>query len=122
MNNKRHGTKFEKEVVDYLSGKGFWVHFMSPDERCAQPFDIIAVKSGRACAIECKTLTTNKRYFTINRLEDNQVLAFEKWLACGNIDPIIYVEYGDAIKAFTYLELKEKKRIDMRGEEWNPLQ
>ena len=53
MNNKKHGTDFEKRVVAKLAKAGdVWVHFLSPDERGAQPFDIIAVKDGVACAIE----------------------------------------------------------------------
>ena len=116
MNNKKHGTAFERRVVQKLAETGdVWVHFLSPDEKGMQPFDIITVKNGVACAIECKTLDVKSRYFPISRLEDNQILAFEKWLACGNLDPIICVEYGNDMKAFKYSELKEKGKVDMHA-------
>ena len=115
MNNKKLGTAFEREVVDYIAGTGAWVHFITPDERGAQPFDIIAVRNNVGIAIECKTLAGNKRYFSIDRLEPNQIMAFEKWLACGNETPLIFVKWGEAIKVIPYSELKAKKKIDMEN-------
>ena len=117
MNNKKLGTAFEREVVDYIAGTGAWVHFITPDERGAQPFDIIAVRNNVGIAIECKTLAGNKRYFSIDRLEPNQIMAFEKWLACGNETPLIFVKWGEAIKVIPYSELKVKKKIDMENRE-----
>ena len=38
MNNKKKGTAFEKEMCDLLAIKGYWVHFIAPDARGAQPF------------------------------------------------------------------------------------
>jgi len=114
-NNKKLGTEFEHKILRAYSQAGAWVHFLTPDERGAQPFDIIAVKDGKAFAIECKTLSTSKRYFTIDRLETNQVLAFERWIKCGNSIPIIYVEYGDKIVEIPYDMLEEEKKIDMRA-------
>lgn len=114
MNNKNIGTAFEKEVLGYIEKAGAWVHFITPDQRGAQPFDIIAVRDNTAIAIECKTLTTARRYFTIDRLEPNQIMAFEKWMSCGNASPLIAVEYGDDVRFIPYEVLKEKKKIDMR--------
>ena len=116
MNNKKLGTAFERRVCEMLKESGYWVHFITPDSRGAQPFDIIVVKHGIAAAIECKTLDVSERYFSINRIEENQRMAFDKWLACGNTEPLIYVEYGDKIKNFLWSKLKEKGRIDMRDE------
>lgn len=113
MNNKKHGTAFEKLVVKKISETGAWVHFLSPDERGAQPFDIIAVKDGVALAAECKTQDSKNRYFPISRLEDNQIMAFEKWLACGNPEPIIFVEYKDKIKIIEYSRLKRDGKVDL---------
>lgn len=115
MNNKKLGTAFEKEVLDYIAGTGAWVHFITPDERGAQPFDIIAVRNNCGIAIECKTLSEKRRWFSIDRLEQNQIMAFEKWMACGNETPLIFIKYGDDIKVITYSELKEKKKIDMEN-------
>ena len=113
MNNKKHGTAFERLVVRRIAETGAWVHFLSPDERGAQPFDIIAVKDGIASAIECKTQDSKNRYFSISRLEDNQIMAFEKWLACGNAEPLICIEYKSGIKVVSYTQLKKERKVDL---------
>lgn len=117
MNNKKLGTKFEKAVCQQLAEEGYWVHFITPDRRGAQPFDIIAVKNDRAFAIECKTLTASERYFRISRLEDNQILAFNYWLRCGNTEPKIIVLHGDRIVAINFSELLEVGKVDVRSKE-----
>lgn len=111
MNNKRLGTAFEREVCELLSHNGYWVHFISPDSRGAQPFDIIAVKNGRAVAIDCKTCAASR--ITLTRLEDNQVLAFEKWLKCGNDMPLIFIKHQEKIYVVEYSDLKEKKSVQL---------
>lgn len=111
MNNKELGTKFENEVVKYLSDIGYWVHFISPDKRGAQPFDIIAVGNEHAYAIDCKTC--KDKYFRMDRLEDNQVMAFEKWLKCGNSNPRIAVCHNNKMIFIDYVELKEKGKINL---------
>lgn len=111
MNNKKLGTDFERQVCKTLTGFGYWVHFMTPDNRGAQPFDIIAVKNGRAFAIECKTLADSKKSFSIDRLEDNQIVAFEKWLSCGNGMPQIWVQHKGEIYVIWYSELKMRRRV-----------
>ena len=113
MNNKKLGTAFEREVCELLASKGYWVHFIVPDNRGAQPFDIIAVKNGVAIAIDCKTSCTEK--FAFSRLEDNQVSSFEKWLACGNEMPLVYVKYQDNICVISYADLKNNRLIDLNG-------
>lgn len=109
--NKKLGTQFEKKVVKTLSENGYWVHFIAPDARGAQPFDIIAVKNGTATAIDCKTCANGViRY---SRLENNQILAFEKWISCGNTMPQIACEYKNIITLITYEELKNKKVVKL---------
>ena len=117
INNKKLGTAFERELCEILGEKGYWVHFISPDSRGAQPFDIIAVKAGMALAIDCKTSV--KHIFPFSRLEDNQVYAFEKWIACGNDEPMIAVKYQDNIYMIPYSKLKEELKINLR--EWKCL-
>lgn len=111
MNNKQLGTDFEREVCEKLAKAGWWVHFMSPNNAGAQPFDIIAVKNGQALAGDCKTSSTN--VFSFSRLEDNQKYAFEKWLACGNNEPMIIVKYGGKIFFLPYQQLKQELKIDL---------
>ena len=115
MNNKRLGTAFEREVCQELKEKGWWVHFLAPGMAGTQPFDIIAVKGGLAIAVDAKTSSTHR--FGIDRLEDNQILAFEHWIKCGNYMPQIAVKYQDKIIWLTYFELKKEKVIDLRRHE-----
>ena len=94
-NVKKIGSEFEQELCKLLAANGFWVHFITPDKTGAQPFDIIAVKNNIPIAIDCKTCEADT--FNIRRLEDNQIMAFDKWLGCGN--------------AYAYIVIKHKGRI-----------
>lgn len=107
--NKKIGTEFEKQICKMLSDAGYWVHFLAPDIRGSQPFDIIAVKSGNAMAIDCKTCVSAR--FNINRLEDNQITAFEKWLKCGNDEPLIVIEHYGEIVFVEYSKLKNERSV-----------
>lgn len=111
MNNKRLGTAFERRVCEALKNNGYWVHFIAPDARGAQPFDVIAVKRGFAMAIDCKTCAAGR--FNISRLEDNQVMAFERWLECGNDSPVVAVEHEDNIYVIPYTYLKNNKSVKL---------
>ena len=111
MNNKKLGNAFEKEICKLLAHRGFWVHFIVPDARGAQPFDIIAVKDGKAIAIDCKTCVANN--FNINRLEDNQISSFEKWIACGNSDPVIAVKHDHKLYWIPYSMIQECKSVKL---------
>lgn len=106
MNNKKIGTEFEEEFCELLSKKGYWVHFITPDKRGAQPFDVLAVRGNIPYAFDCKT--SSRKYFKMNRLEDNQIMAFEKWLSVGNGTPFIAVKYNKEIYILPYVEFKEK--------------
>lgn len=114
MNNKKIGTAFEKRVCQMLASDGWWVHFIEPKQNGAQPFDIIAVKAGGAIAIDCKTCAS--KYFGFDRLEDNQVMAFEKWLACGNAMPLVYIEHDGRVFVIRYQYIKEKNRINLEAD------
>jgi len=113
MNNKKIGTAFENKMCEILANKGFWVHFITPDRTGAQPFDIIAVKKGRAYAIDCKTCENH--IFSISRLEVNQMLAFEKWIDCGNYRPLIAVEHNGEVSMIAYSALLRDRKIDLEG-------
>ena len=116
MNNKKLGTNFERKICHMLNRDGWWVHFIEPKQSGAQPFDIIAVRHGRAVAIDCKTCAKNT--FSIDRLEDNQIFAFDKWIACGNDDPRVIVEHGEDIYVIPYSYLKENKSVKLEDLQW----
>ena len=112
-NNKKIGTAYEKEVVDLLSSYGYWSKRFEEDKRGAQPFDVIAVKNEIAYAIDAKTLDKKDHIFYLNRLEDNQITAFNHWIRCGNSRPRVFVKWHDETYVLDYLTLKENGKIDM---------
>lgn len=111
MNNKQLGTEFEREVVGKLSREGYWAHFISPDNRGAQPFDIIAVKDGVAIVGDCKTCKAKS--FSVTRLEDNQIMAFQKWESCGNRfpTPLIFVKHDEKIYIIPWNVVYQEGRV-----------
>ena len=111
--NKRLGMMFEQAVVTLLREDGYWVHFLTPDARGAQPFDIIAVKDGRARAIDCKTCSLP--FITLRRLETNQQFAFDRWISCGNDMPEVICKFEDKVYRIPYSLLKKDKRVDLFG-------
>ena len=114
MNNKHIGNAFEREFCLYLASQGWWVHFIIPARDGSQPFDVIAVKCGIAKVFDCKT-SSGKR-FPYGRLEENQKMAFEKWIACGNSEPYIAVKYNENIYLIEYSRLKREGVIDLAEE------
>ena len=111
MNNKKLGTEFEREAVTLLSQKGYWVHFITPDSRGSQPFDIIASKDDKPLVADCKT--SDKKWFSISRLEENQIMAFELWLKRGNTKAFIFIKYNEEIYQIPYRMLKGLQRINL---------
>ena len=111
MNNKKLGNDFEQELCEMFADRGFWAHFMSPNNSGAQPCDIIIAKSGTAFLVDAKTC--KDKYFNISRLEDNQISAFEKWIDCGNTQPYVAVKHNEFIYLITYEILKKIKRINL---------
>ena len=80
-NNQERGKDLEQRFMKYLRSLGYWVHFMHPAPDGSQPFDIIACKgcvnTGQAVlhAFDCKTLKGKR--FPLDRVEDNQRMAFQ---------------------------------------------
>lgn len=114
MNNKKLGTAFEREFCELMAKKGWWVHFITPAPNGGQPFDVIACKEGDCRVFDCKTSASH--IFRFDRLEENQIMAFERWLLCGNPDPYIAVKYNDHVYLIKYRRLKIYERIDLDKE------
>ena len=109
MNNKRLGTEFEREFCELLAACGFWVHFMSPSASGAQPCDIIACKNDAPFLFDCKTC--EKNVFHLSRLENNQILAFDRFLKTGNDFAFIAVKHDDKIYLIPYNLLQKKGSV-----------
>lgn len=89
MNNKSLGSKFEKDFADFLSKKGYWVHYIEGAAHTgAQPCDIVAIRRDSAELYDCKTLNNKNGLFPLSRVEENQRLAFERLRECRNHNTI----------------------------------
>ena len=79
LNNKKLGNKFEKDFMDLLAKKGYWVTFLEGKANIgSQPCDIIAIRRDNVELYDCKTLANKNGLFPISRIEENQRLAFER--------------------------------------------
>lgn len=85
ISNKSKGSKFENDYANWLSSLGYWCHLIAGGNHTgSQPFDIIAIKDDIPWCIDCKTLVNKSGTFTLERLEENQRLAFQRYKKCGN--------------------------------------
>lgn len=91
MNNKACGSRFERIFARMLAMEGFWVHVFQ-DNRNGQPFDVIAVKNGKAFVFDCKACTG--KTFRLSRMEANQISAMKRWEECGNLEGAFAVRYA----------------------------
>lgn len=73
--------QFQHEVCKMLSAKGFWA-YETINKQSGQPVDVIAAKSNICHIIECKVTQADR--FPLNRVEDNQITAIEKFERCDN--------------------------------------
>ena len=128
LNNKNIGDKFEKDFIEYLSKKGYWVHFLERKANIgSQPCDLIAIKRDITSFYDCKTLANKNGLFPINRIEENQRLAFKKLRKCKNYTTVfalailwqeyVYIiDFDDIDFSTKSFNVKDKAQIRIR---WN---
>lgn len=93
VSNRKMGHDFEKELCHTLYDNGFWVHNLTQNA-AGQPFDLIAVRNGRAYAIDAKVCAND--VFLLSRIEENQRYAMSLWMECGNTYPFLRCSYQTA--------------------------
>ena len=119
MINKKLGNDFEKELSEILYDAGYWVHFLNQNKN-GQPADIIAVKNRMAFLIDAKVCTYE--VFPFRRIEDNQQLAMNMWIECGNIDPYFALKCRNEIYMVAYstvMDLIRKGKKQLNFEDMN---
>ena len=115
MINKKLGNDFEQELCEILSDAGYWVHNFA-NRKNGQPADIIAVKNGIAYLIDAKVCSYE--VFPFRRIEENQQLAMNMWMECGNISPLFALKCRNEIYMVDYnainrLKMQGKKQINL---------
>ena len=111
MINKKLGNDFEQELCEILADAGYWVHNFA-NRKNGQPADIIAVKNGRAYLIDAKVCTHET--FPFRRIEDNQQLAMDVWVECGNNTPYFALKARNEIYMVPYITIKDLIKKDKK--------
>lgn len=113
MNNKKLGNNFEKEMMEILSQKGYWVTMLTPKQHVgSQPADLIAIKDNKPMLVDCKTCKT--KYFPINRIEENQWLAYQRYKKCRNTEYYLAIKYNNEIYMIPINTIdRSKKNINL---------
>lgn len=109
ISNKKVGNMFERDFVKMLGEKGFWAHFIEPNKQGAQPFDVIAIKNGEPWVFDCKTCVNGS--LSYNRLEINQISAFDKVMQHGCKHVYLAVLHGDRVHLVSYVDLTIYGRV-----------
>lgn len=115
MINKKIGNDFEQELCEMLADAGFWVHNFA-NRKNGQPADIIAVRNNRAFLIDAKVCSFE--VFPFRRIEDNQQLAMDMWIECGNMTPSFALRARNEIYMVSYDSIKDlikkgKKQLNL---------
>ena len=107
MINKKLGNDFEQELCEILADSGYWVHNFA-NRKNGQPADIIAVKDGGAYLIDAKVCSYE--VFPFKRIEENQYLAMDMWIECGNVSPQFALKCRNEIYMVSYSTIKDLMR------------
>ena len=113
--NRSMGNRFEQELAQTLSARGFWVHVLQQNKR-GQPADIIAVKGKYHTLIDCKVVSEGKS-FPFSRIEENQRLAMRMFEERGRHNCYFAIRFPDGSVRFlsrvnaVILEAQGKKSL-----------
>lgn len=112
MGNRKTGVAFEATFCEILASFGFWVHNLAQN-KAGQPADVIAVKDGFACLIDCKVCSNDK--FSLSRIEENQHLSMSLWNRKGNGDGWFALKTSLGVFMISYPVLKkaEEKKVTL---------
>lgn len=118
-NNKKLGSKFEKDFADFLANQGYWIHYIEGAAHTgSQPCDLIAIKNNNPMLIDCKTLNNKNGLFPLNRIEENQRLCYKRWKECGNQDYYLVILWNNNVYFVSLDDIDfSKKSYDLKTEE-----
>lgn len=114
LSNKKLGSNFENDFAEYLSKKGYWVaQFPGKDYTNSQPADMIACKNDKPYLVDCKTLANKSGTFTLDRLEQNQRMAYKRFKEAGNKNYYLAILWNNNVY------LVSLNKIDLRWKSIN---
>ena len=109
MSNKALGSRFERELAEFLAAHGFWAHVIAQNA-AGQPADIIACKDDVPYLIDCKVCSDDR--FPISRIEPNQEAAMTFWQEHGNTECYFAMKTSKGIYMIHWDDLKVMQRAD----------
>ena len=81
----------------------------------SQPCDIVSIKNNIATLIECKNLENKTGLFNLNRIEQNQWLAYDKLKQCHNSNMILAILWNNNVYFINFDLLQFfNKSIDLK--------
>lgn len=115
-----NGKKFEQDLCNFFANKHYYVIYNEKSINQSQPFDILIMRDNIAFAIECKNLENNSGLFPLNRIEENQLLAFKRFSECRNHNFILAILWNDNVYFINFDLLQFfNKSIDLKKIEPN---
>ena len=77
-------AEFERKFCEWAGKDGWWALNIPRSKAGQQPFDVIACKGSCVLAVDCKLVSAKKNLFPLDRIEDNQWMAFSSILSKSN--------------------------------------
>jgi Holliday junction resolvase len=102
MNNREIGRNTELKIAKLLTDKGYYVSYCQANKYGQQSCDFIAMKDGIAYLFDAKHLSTLRK----PKMEINQQLSFDRWIACGGTTPFFLIDYNDKLYKLEYKSSK----------------
>lgn len=103
-------------MAKYLSKLGYWCTLLEGSKYSnSQPADIVFAKNGKIWLVDCKTLESKTGRFTIERAEQNQILAYKRFKKCGNKNYFYYILWNNDVYTIPMEDIiNAKKSIDVK--------
>lgn len=92
-----NGKKFEKDLCNYLSNKNYYIIYNEKGITGAQPCDVVAIKGDIATLFECKNLENESGIFNLDRIEENQRMAYNRYRECDNNNFVLAILWNDNV-------------------------
>lgn len=92
-----NGKEFEKKLCEFYSKKGYFVIYNEKGVTGSQSCDIIVIKNNIATLIEAKNLTNKSGIFNLERIEQNQLLAYKRYTQCQNSRFILAINWNGGV-------------------------
>lgn len=91
------GKSFEEDLCWYYFSKGYFVEYHEKGVTGSQSCDITIIKDDIATMVECKNLEAKNGVFNLSRVEENQKLAYARYIECGNTNFILAVLWDNKV-------------------------